>query len=58
MNRVQQDIGARRLHTVLERLLEDLLFDPPSGSVRIDAAYVEEKLRSIVRDEDLQRFIL
>ncbi|MCZ6690533.1 MAG: ATP-dependent protease ATPase subunit HslU [Planctomycetota bacterium] len=58
VNRSQQNIGARRLHTVLERLLEDLLFDPPAGSVAIDAAYVRDKLKGVSQDEDLQKYVL
>ncbi|MBN1419844.1 MAG: ATP-dependent protease ATPase subunit HslU [Planctomycetes bacterium] len=61
LNRRDQNIGARRLHTILERLLEDALFVAPDGGARklvIDRPFVEEKLQEIVRDEDLSRFIL
>ncbi|MCG6894725.1 MAG: ATP-dependent protease ATPase subunit HslU [Desulfobacteraceae bacterium] len=56
-----ENIGARRLHTLMERLLEDVLFDAPdmeARSIVIDVAYVEEKLQGIVDDEDLSRYIL
>jgi len=55
------DIGARRLHTVMEKLLEDLSFDAPdrAGSEHVvDAAFVEERLSALVEDEDLSRYIL
>ncbi|HEX6971620.1 MAG TPA: ATP-dependent protease ATPase subunit HslU [Limnochordia bacterium] len=61
VNRTTEDIGARRLVTLLERVLEDLSFDAPSraGSrVVIDAAYVNERLEAVAADEDLARFIL
>jgi ATP-dependent HslUV protease ATP-binding subunit HslU len=56
-----ENIGARRLHTIMECLLEDLLFDAPDmkgKTVRIDAAFVDEKLEDIKDDEDLSRYIL
>ncbi len=55
------DIGARRLHTILEKVLEDLSFrasDLRGSRVRVDAAYVRERLSALVRDEDLSRYIL
>lgn len=61
VNEKTEDIGARRLHTIMERLLEDLSFEAPeSGQERviIDAEYVKRKLSDIVRDRDLTRFIL
>ncbi|MCX8072718.1 MAG: ATP-dependent protease ATPase subunit HslU [Candidatus Binatia bacterium] len=61
VNRSTEDIGARRLHTVVERLLENLSFDAPEMSGRevvIDAAYVREMLGEIVKNEDLSRYIL
>lgn len=61
VNRNTENIGARRLHTVVEKLLESVSFDAPELSGReivIDAAYVRDKLESIVRDEDLSRYIL
>ena len=61
VNRNTENIGARRLHTILEKVLENLLFDAPeraAGQVAVDQAYVEEKLADIAKDEDLSRFIL
>ncbi|TCO81190.1 ATP-dependent HslUV protease ATP-binding subunit HslU [Plasticicumulans lactativorans] len=61
VNERTENIGARRLHTVLERLLEVISFEAAdrSGSVlTIDAAYVDAQLGSLVQDEDLSRFIL
>jgi ATP-dependent HslUV protease ATP-binding subunit HslU len=61
VNRTTENIGARRLHTVLERLLEDLLFEAPDLSARtvdIDAAGVRDCLADIVGDQDLSRFVL
>jgi len=61
VNERTENIGARRLHTVVERLLEDLSFDGPELSGReitIDAQYVKDKLDAIVKDEDLARYIL
>jgi ATP-dependent HslUV protease ATP-binding subunit HslU len=56
-----ENIGARRLHTILEKLLEDLSFDAPERRERrieIDAEYVRNRLAEIVSDEDLSRYIL
>ena len=61
VNRQADDIGARRLHTVMEKLLEDLSFDAPDlGSTRtvVDQAFVHERLAALVEDEDLSRYIL
>jgi ATP-dependent HslUV protease ATP-binding subunit HslU len=61
VNRNTENIGARRLHTVVEKLLEGLSFDAPElggRDVVIDAAYVRERLRDIVTNEDLSRYIL
>ena len=61
VNRTTQNIGARRLHTILERVVEDLSFDAPDlpdKQVRIDAAYVRSRLEKLAADEDLSRFIL
>ena len=61
VNRRNENIGARRLHTVLERLLEELSFEAPDlddKSVKIDATYVRARLEDIVRDEDISRYIL
>jgi ATP-dependent HslUV protease ATP-binding subunit HslU len=57
-----ENIGARRLHTVMERLLEDVSFTasdaPPGTVVRIDAAYVREHVAKLAEDTDLSKFIL
>ena len=53
-----EDIGARRLHTVLETVLEDVSFATGLGEVTIDGAYVKKKLEDIVSDEDLSRYVL
>jgi ATP-dependent HslUV protease ATP-binding subunit HslU len=56
-----ENIGARRLHTIMECLLEDILFDAPdlsSDNMVIDRAYVETRLADIKDDEDLSRYIL
>jgi len=55
-----ENIGARRLHTVLEKLLEDISFSAPDmeGSVIVDATYVKKKLEPIMQKEDLTRYIL
>ncbi|TDJ47734.1 MAG: ATP-dependent protease ATPase subunit HslU [Gammaproteobacteria bacterium] len=61
VNEQTENIGARRLHTVLERLLESVSFEAADRSgleVRIDADYVEEHLGELARDEDLSRYIL
>ncbi|MDA8083588.1 MAG: ATP-dependent protease ATPase subunit HslU [Nitrospiraceae bacterium] len=61
VNDKTENIGARRLHTILEKLLEDISFEAPEkggSSLDIDRTYVREKLSDIVRDEDLSRYIL
>ena len=61
VNQSTQNIGARRLHTILERLLETASFDAPEqgqGALKIDGDYVREALEEVTRDEDLSRFIL
>lgn len=59
VNRTAENIGARRLHTILERLLEDVSFAPPrGGKVVIDEGYVQGKLGDLVQDRDLTRYIL
>jgi ATP-dependent HslUV protease ATP-binding subunit HslU len=61
VNERTENIGARRLHTVLEKLLEDISFEAPekkNGKLLIDKKYVREKLSDIVKDEDLSRYIL
>ena len=61
VNNRTENIGARRLHTLMERLLEDILFDAPDMQEKrlvIDDKYVEDKLKDIKDDEDLSRYIL
>jgi ATP-dependent HslUV protease ATP-binding subunit HslU len=61
VNLETENIGARRLHTVMEKLLEDLAFDAPDiveKKVKIDRAYVDVKLKHIVVNQDLSHFIL
>ena len=61
VNDTTENIGARRLHTVMERLLDELSFEAPDRtekSVTIDEAYVDRMLADIVRNEDLSRYIL
>ena len=61
VNERTENIGARRLATVLERLLDEVSFDAPSRSgetVRVDAAMVDERLGELARNEDLSRFVL
>lgn len=61
INRRGQSIGARRLHTVMEKLLEDDSFDAPESNgkdIVVDAKYVREKMKDIVKDEDLTKYIL
>jgi len=61
VNQTAQNIGARRLYTILERMLEELSFEAPdmkAGRVEINAAYVRERLEDLAQDEDLSKFIL
>jgi ATP-dependent HslUV protease ATP-binding subunit HslU len=61
VNARTENIGARRLHTILEKLLEEISFDAPALAGRtydIDAAYVRRQLEAIVTNEDLSRYIL
>jgi ATP-dependent HslUV protease ATP-binding subunit HslU len=61
VNQKTEDIGARRLHTVLERVLEDISFQAPGMAEKtftVTADYVREQLSDIAGDEDLSRFIL
>ena len=63
VNQQMQNIGARRLYTVMEKVLEDVSFEAPDlpadeRKVRIDADYVREKLRDVIEDEDLAKYIL
>jgi ATP-dependent HslUV protease ATP-binding subunit HslU len=61
VNQATQNIGARRLYTIMERLLEELGFEAPDmkvGRVTINAAYVRERLEEVAQSEDLSQFIL
>ena len=61
VNSKAENIGARRLHTIMSTLLEDLLFDAPEmkkDKVNITGKFVHEKLKNIVEDEDLRKYIL
>jgi len=61
VNASVENIGARRLHTLLERLLEDISFDAsdkPGTTIAIDAAYVQERLNDFAKNVDLSKFIL
>ncbi|MGB9499520.1 MAG: ATP-dependent protease ATPase subunit HslU [Dissulfuribacterales bacterium] len=61
VNNQTENIGARRLHTLMEHLLEDILFDAPDieeKNIVIDKAYVDAKFKDIREDEDLSRYIL
>jgi len=63
VNQRTQNIGARRLYTVMEKVLEDVSYDAPDlpedrRRVCVDAEYVREKLKSIAKDEDLAKYIL
>jgi len=61
VNETTENIGARRLHTILERLLEDISYNAPDlmgENILIDAAYVDDHLTEFVEDEDLSRYIL
>ena len=61
VNQSTQNIGARRLHTIMERLLEQISFagpEWPDKTVNITADYVRERLKDVVKDQDLSRYIL
>ncbi|MEL7604087.1 MAG: HslU--HslV peptidase ATPase subunit, partial [Bacillota bacterium] len=62
VNETSENIGARRLHTVIENLLEDISYNAggnhPMIDVNIDAAYVKEHLQGQIKDMDLQKYIL
>ena len=61
VNEKTENIGARRLHTIMERLLEDISFEAPErrgDEIVIDAAYVSRRLDDFIKDEDLSRYIL
>ncbi|HET6365314.1 MAG TPA: HslU--HslV peptidase ATPase subunit, partial [Nitrospirota bacterium] len=60
-NERTENIGARRLYTIMERLLDEISFDAPErkgAMITIDAAHVRERLADVVKSEDLSRYIL
>ena len=61
VNERTENIGARRLHTVMEKLLDEISFEAPDlseKSITVDEAYVDRMLADIVRNEDLSRYVL
>jgi ATP-dependent HslUV protease ATP-binding subunit HslU len=61
VNERMENIGARRLHTVMTTLLEDVLYELPDRGrdpIVVDAAMVQERLKTIAEDEDLRKYIL
>ena len=61
MNEGTENIGARRLHTIMERVLDEISFEAPerkNQQITVDAAYVGKMLADIVKDQDLSRYIL
>ena len=61
LNKRMENIGARRLQTILAQLLDDVLYEVPAvqhGSLKVDRAFVKERLAGIIQDEDLSRYIL
>jgi len=61
VNEDTENIGARRLHTIMEKVLEEVSFEAPDlkkKTVKIDAEYVRKRLSDIVKDQDLSRYIL
>jgi ATP-dependent HslUV protease ATP-binding subunit HslU len=61
VNERTENIGARRLYTVLEKLLEDVSFHAPDAVqkvININAEYVQNQLKEVIKDEDLSRYIL
>ena len=61
INSTMQDIGARRLHTVVEKVLDEISFTAPDISparISVDAKYVRERLKDILADEDVKKYIL
>ncbi len=61
MNEQTENIGARRLHTILEKVLDEVSFEAPEmekKKLKIDEAYVQKRLADVVKDQDLSRYIL
>ena len=61
-NQTSEDIGARRLHTIIEKLLEDISFnatgDHPMINVKIDRQYVKDHLQDVLKEHDLKKYII
>lgn len=60
-NEEMENIGARRLHTIFEKVLEKISFDAPeknSEKIKINKTYVQDQLKEIIKDQDLSRYIL
>ena len=61
VNEAVEDIGARRLHTIMEKLFEEISFEAPDledKTIVVDAQYVKGQLSDIVKDEDLSKYVL
>jgi len=61
VNENTENIGARRLHTIMERLLENISYTAPDESGKsftVDAAYVDDNIGELVKDQDLSKYIL
>jgi ATP-dependent HslUV protease ATP-binding subunit HslU len=61
VNEQTENIGARRLHTILEKVLEEISFEAPElkkKTIKLDAPYIQKQLADIVKDQDLSRYIL
>jgi ATP-dependent HslUV protease ATP-binding subunit HslU len=61
VNQTTENIGARRLHTIMERVLDEISFEGPDlkkKNVKIDVTYVRQQLADIIKDQDLTRYIL
>ena len=61
VNERTEDIGARRLHTIMEKLLSEISFNAPDRAgeeITIDSKYVQKTLHDVIKDEDLSRYIL
>jgi ATP-dependent HslUV protease ATP-binding subunit HslU len=58
VNEKTENIGARRLYTVMEKLLEEVSFAAPAGAVAVDADYVDTRLAELAKREDLSRYVL
>jgi ATP-dependent HslUV protease ATP-binding subunit HslU len=61
VNERTENIGARRLHTIMERLLDEISFDAPErkgAKININADYVRERMADVLKSEDLSRYIL